>query len=96
MDRIGITGRERVEEFASELETGQALEALARAKRRRAIGICLAWPRIAIGSAPLLAICERSPTCASQASATERAVRSRLQGPGTAHAPSLPDLHRAD
>ncbi len=32
--RIGTNGRELVEEFASEIETGQALEA-ARAKRRR-------------------------------------------------------------
>jgi predicted DNA-binding WGR domain protein len=33
--RIGTNGREMVEEFTSELEAGQALEALARAKRRR-------------------------------------------------------------
>jgi predicted DNA-binding WGR domain protein len=33
--RIGTNGRELVEEFATELEAGQALEALARAKRRR-------------------------------------------------------------
>ena len=35
MGRIGITGREMVEEFTSELEAGQALEAIAKAKRRR-------------------------------------------------------------
>ena len=33
--RIGTNGRELVEEFACELEAGQALEAVARAKRRR-------------------------------------------------------------
>src|SRR5215218_4033303 len=33
--RIGTNGQEKVEEYASELEAGQALEALARAKRRR-------------------------------------------------------------
>jgi predicted DNA-binding WGR domain protein len=33
--RIGTNGQEKVEEFASELEAGQALEAMARAKRRR-------------------------------------------------------------
>src|SRR3954466_6111940 len=33
--RIGTHGRELVQEFASELEAGQALEALAQAKRRR-------------------------------------------------------------
>jgi len=33
--RIGTNGREMVEEFASEIEAGQALEALARAKCRR-------------------------------------------------------------
>src|SRR5215217_7999201 len=33
--RIGTHGRELVEEFASELEAGQALEELARLKRRR-------------------------------------------------------------
>jgi len=32
--RIGTNGREMVEEFASELEAGQALEALALVKRR--------------------------------------------------------------
>ncbi|MGF9763134.1 WGR domain-containing protein [Microvirga sp. 0TCS3.31] len=33
--RIGTNGRELVEEFASEIEAGQALEALAGVKRRR-------------------------------------------------------------
>ena len=33
--RIGTRGRERVEVFASEIEAGHALEAVARAKRRR-------------------------------------------------------------
>ncbi len=33
--RIGTRGRERVQVFASEIEAGRALEALARAKRRR-------------------------------------------------------------
>jgi predicted DNA-binding WGR domain protein len=33
--RIGTGGRELVEEYPSELEAGQALEALAAAKRRR-------------------------------------------------------------
>jgi predicted DNA-binding WGR domain protein len=33
--RIGTNGRELVEEFASEIEAGEALEALARGKRRR-------------------------------------------------------------
>ena len=33
--RIGTKGRERVEEFAGEFEAGQALEAVAQAKRRR-------------------------------------------------------------
>jgi predicted DNA-binding WGR domain protein len=33
--RIGTNGRELVEEFAGEIEAGQALEAVARAKRRR-------------------------------------------------------------
>jgi predicted DNA-binding WGR domain protein len=33
--RIGTNGQELVEAFASETEAGQALEALARAKRRR-------------------------------------------------------------
>ena len=33
--RIGTNGRELVEEFASETEAGQALEAVAQAKRRR-------------------------------------------------------------
>jgi predicted DNA-binding WGR domain protein len=33
--RIGTSGRELAEEFASELEAGQALEVLAQAKRRR-------------------------------------------------------------
>ncbi len=33
--RIGTNGRELAEEFASELEAGQALEVLAQAKRRR-------------------------------------------------------------
>ncbi len=34
--RIGTNGRELVEEFASEIEAGQVLEAVAQAKRRRA------------------------------------------------------------
>jgi predicted DNA-binding WGR domain protein len=33
--RIGTNGREMVEEFETEIEAGQALEALARAKRQR-------------------------------------------------------------
>ncbi len=33
--RIGTNGQEKVEELAGELEAGQALEAVARAKRRR-------------------------------------------------------------
>jgi predicted DNA-binding WGR domain protein len=33
--RIGTNGRELVEEFASEIEAGQALEVVAQAKRRR-------------------------------------------------------------
>jgi predicted DNA-binding WGR domain protein len=33
--RIGTNGQELVEVFASEFEAGQALEAVARAKRRR-------------------------------------------------------------
>ena len=33
--RIGTDGQERVEVFATELEAGAALEAIARAKRRR-------------------------------------------------------------
>jgi predicted DNA-binding WGR domain protein len=33
--RIGTNGQELVEAFASEIEAGQALEALARTKRRR-------------------------------------------------------------
>jgi predicted DNA-binding WGR domain protein len=33
--RIGTTGQELVEAFGSEIEAGQALEAVARAKRRR-------------------------------------------------------------
>jgi predicted DNA-binding WGR domain protein len=33
--RIGTLGRERAEEYGTELEARQALEALARAKRRR-------------------------------------------------------------
>jgi len=33
--RIGTHGRELVEEFAGEIEAGQALEAAAQAKRRR-------------------------------------------------------------
>ncbi|MGF9763827.1 WGR domain-containing protein [Microvirga sp. 0TCS3.31] len=33
--RIGTNGRELVEEFASEIEAGEALEALAGVKRRR-------------------------------------------------------------
>jgi predicted DNA-binding WGR domain protein len=36
--RIGTNGRELVEEYASELEAGQALEEIARLKRRR--GYC--------------------------------------------------------
>ena len=34
--RIGTNGRERAEEFAGEIEAGQALEAVAQAKRRQA------------------------------------------------------------
>jgi predicted DNA-binding WGR domain protein len=33
--RIGTHGQEKVEEFSDEAEAGQALEALAQAKRRR-------------------------------------------------------------
>src|ERR671911_1915402 len=33
--RIGTNGRERAEEFAGEIEAGQALEAVAQVKRRR-------------------------------------------------------------
>jgi predicted DNA-binding WGR domain protein len=33
--RIGTNRQEKVEEYADELETGQALEAVARAKRMR-------------------------------------------------------------
>jgi predicted DNA-binding WGR domain protein len=33
--RIGTAGQEKVEEFTSVTEAGQALETLARAKRRR-------------------------------------------------------------
>jgi predicted DNA-binding WGR domain protein len=33
--RIGTNGQELVEVFADELEAGQALEAMAQAKRRR-------------------------------------------------------------
>jgi predicted DNA-binding WGR domain protein len=33
--RIGTNGQELVEEFAGKVEAGQALEALAHAKRRR-------------------------------------------------------------
>jgi predicted DNA-binding WGR domain protein len=33
--RIGTNGQKKVEEYADELETGQALEAVARAKRMR-------------------------------------------------------------
>jgi predicted DNA-binding WGR domain protein len=33
--RIGTNGQELVEEFASEIEAGKALEVVARAKRRR-------------------------------------------------------------
>ena len=33
--RMGTNGREKVEEFASKVEAGQALEAVAQAKRRR-------------------------------------------------------------
>ncbi|MPR12497.1 WGR domain-containing protein [Microvirga tunisiensis] len=33
--RIGTNGQEKAEEYADELETGQALEAVARAKRMR-------------------------------------------------------------
>jgi predicted DNA-binding WGR domain protein len=33
--RIGTNGQEKVEEFATEAEASHALEALARAKRRR-------------------------------------------------------------
>jgi predicted DNA-binding WGR domain protein len=33
--RISTNGQEKVEEYADELETGQALEAVARAKRMR-------------------------------------------------------------
>ncbi len=35
--RIGTNGRELVEEFAGEIEAGQALEAVAQAKRRRGL-----------------------------------------------------------
>jgi predicted DNA-binding WGR domain protein len=34
-DRIGTNGQELVEVFANEIEAGQALEAIARVKRRR-------------------------------------------------------------
>jgi predicted DNA-binding WGR domain protein len=34
-DRIGTNGQELVEVFATELEAGQALKAIARVKRRR-------------------------------------------------------------
>ena len=34
-DRIGTTGQANVEVFADELRAGEALEALARVKRRR-------------------------------------------------------------
>jgi predicted DNA-binding WGR domain protein len=33
--RIGTNGQEKVEEFASEVEAGKALEALAQIKRRQ-------------------------------------------------------------
>jgi predicted DNA-binding WGR domain protein len=33
--RIGTNGQEKVEEFASEIEAGQALDTVAQAKRRR-------------------------------------------------------------
>jgi predicted DNA-binding WGR domain protein len=33
--RIGTNGQEKVEDYADELEAGQALEAIAAAKRRR-------------------------------------------------------------
>ncbi|WP_338067386.1 WGR domain-containing protein [Microvirga aerophila] len=33
--RIGTNGQELVEEFSNEIEAGQALEAVAQAKRRR-------------------------------------------------------------
>ena len=36
--RIGTKGQELVEVFADELEAGKALEAVARAKRRRGYG----------------------------------------------------------
>ena len=35
LGRFGTKGQELVEEFASEIEAGAALEAFARAKRRR-------------------------------------------------------------
>ncbi len=37
--QIGTNGRELVEEFAGEIEAGQALKAVAQAKRRRGIRI---------------------------------------------------------
>jgi predicted DNA-binding WGR domain protein len=37
--RIGTTGQELVEVFPGEIETGKALEAVAKAKRRRGLGI---------------------------------------------------------
>jgi predicted DNA-binding WGR domain protein len=36
--RIGTSGQEMVEVFPDEIEAGQALEAIARAKRRRGYG----------------------------------------------------------
>jgi hypothetical protein len=41
--RIVTTGQELVEVLASEIEDGQALEALAEAKRGRVIGTSRAW-----------------------------------------------------
>jgi WGR domain len=38
--RIGTNGQELVEVFTNEIEAGEALEALARVKRRRDIGTC--------------------------------------------------------
>ncbi len=35
LGRTGTNGHELVEEFASDIEAGQALEAVAQAKRRR-------------------------------------------------------------
>ncbi len=43
--RIGTNGRELVEEFPTEIEAGQALEAIARAKRRPGARICKNWLR---------------------------------------------------